>query len=139
VINKIVKFGFMTIFVGLLTACAGSQFYHENIMRGRIVGIDKDELIVYLGSKDGAKEGQELQVYRYVWTGAVEETGKEFRVDSVGTVQIKSIFSESFARAIPTEGSVKKYDFVDLKSCRKRRTHVLSRRHSHRYSQSACD
>jgi hypothetical protein len=114
-LNKIVKISFMVAFVGLLSACAGSQFYHENIMRGQVVGIDDDEVVVCIGSEDGAETGQELQVYRYVWEGAVEEGDDSYRVDYVGTLQIKSVVNDHFARAISTKGNVKKHDIVELK------------------------
>lgn len=114
-LNKIVKVSYLVAFVGLLTACSGSQFYHENIMRGQVVGIDNDEVVVCIGSEDGAETGQELQVYRYVWEGAVEEGDDDYRVDYVGTLQIKSVVNDHFARAISTKGNVKKHDIVELK------------------------
>lgn len=114
-LKKIVKVSYLVTFVGLLTACAGSQFYHENIMRGQVVGIDNDEVVVCIGSEDGAEMGQELQVYRYVWEGAVEEGDDDYRVDYVGTLQIKSVVNDHFARAISTKGNVKKHDIVELK------------------------
>lgn len=114
-LNKIVKHSFLVFFVGLLTACAGSQFYHENIMRGQVVGIDNDEVVVCIGSEDGAEEGQELQVSRYVWVGAVEDGDDDYRVDYVGTLRIKSVVNAHFARAISTKGNIKKHDIVELK------------------------
>lgn len=114
-INKMVKFSYMAVFVGLLTACSGSQFYHNNIMRGQVVGIDNDEVVVCIGTKDGAEEGQELRVYRYIWEGSVEEGDDEYRVDEVGALRIKSIINEHFARAESTEGDVRKHDIVELR------------------------
>ena len=35
-LNKVLKFSFLLVFVGLLNACTGSTFYHENIMRVRL-------------------------------------------------------------------------------------------------------
>ena len=113
--KKVVKLSFMVVFVGLLTACSGSQFYHENIMRGQVVGIDNDEVVICIGSEDGAEEGQELQVYRYVWEGAVEEGDDDYRIDPIGTLQIKSVVNDHFARAISTKGDVMKHDMVELK------------------------
>lgn len=114
-LNRIMKVTFLVVFVGLLTACSGSQFYHENIMRGKVVGIDNDEVVVCIGSEDGAETGQELQVYRYVWEGAEEEGDDDYRVDYVGTLQIKSVVNGHFARAISMKGNVKKHDIVELK------------------------
>jgi len=36
-------------------------------MRGPVVGIDDEEVVVCFGSDCGVKVGQELQVYRYMW------------------------------------------------------------------------
>jgi len=114
-LNKIAKLSVILIFVGFLAACAGSPIYHENIMRGQVVGIDSDEVVICIGSEDGAETGQELQVYRYVWEGAVEEGDDDYRVDYVGALKIKSIVNDHFARAISTKGIVKKHDIVELK------------------------
>jgi hypothetical protein len=114
-LNKIVRLSFLIVFIGFFTACSGSQFYHENMMKGQVVGIDNDEVVVCIGTKDGAKEGQELQVYRYVWEGAEEDGDDDYRIDYVGTLQIKFVVNDHFARAISTKGNVKKYDIVELK------------------------
>ena len=108
-LNKVLKFSFLLVFVGLLNACAGSTFYHENIMRGQVVGVDNDELVICIGREDGAKEGQELQVYRYAWEG------EDYRFDYVGAVQIESVINDHFARAIGITGDVKQHDIVELK------------------------
>ena len=47
----------MTFLLGFLTACAGGQFYHDNIMRGQIVGIDNDEVVVCIGTDAELKRG----------------------------------------------------------------------------------
>lgn len=115
-LNKIVKINLLLIFLGLLTACAGSQVYHENIMRGQVIGIDNDEIIVCVGRENGAQEGQELQVRRYVWEGAVEDGDDNYRVYYIGTLKIKSVVNDHFARAVSTKGDVKKNDIVELKN-----------------------
>tara|TARA_R110001592_G_scaffold3113_1_gene17414 strand:+ start:9898 stop:10251 length:354 start_codon:yes stop_codon:yes gene_type:complete len=115
-LQKRLKISFLMILVWFLTACSGSQFYHEQIMKGQVVGIDNDELVICIGSKDGAKVGQELQVYRYVWEGALEEGESDYRVDYVGTLKIKSVVNDHFSRAINTEGNVIKNDVVEFVS-----------------------
>ena len=114
-LDKIVKLTSLVVFLGLLSACVSNPFYHENFMRGQVVGIDDDETVVCIGSQDGAKKGQELQVYRYVWEGATQGGIDDYRVDNVGTLQIKSVVNEHFARAIIIEGDVQKHDTVELK------------------------
>ncbi|BFM18884.1 hypothetical protein R50073_50670 (plasmid) [Maricurvus nonylphenolicus] len=114
-LNRIVKVSFLVVFLGLLAACAGSPFYHENIMKGQVVGIDSNEVVVCIGSKDGAESGQELQVYRYIWEGAVEEGDDDYRVEYVGVVEINSVVNDHFARARVSSGDVRKNDMVEFK------------------------
>jgi len=114
-LNTMMKFSLLVAISMILTGCASSPFYHEYIMRGQVVGLENSEVIVCLGSEDGAKAGQILQVHRYVWEGSVEEGDDDYRVDYVGTLQIKSVVNDHFARAISTKGNVKKHDIVELK------------------------
>ena len=113
-LNKIVRAFALVIFVGSLTACGTTQLYHDYLARGQVVGIDNDEVVVCIGSRDGAKAGQELQVYRYIWEGAVEEGDDDYRRETVGTVVITSIVNEHFARAKVSTGDIKKHDTVKL-------------------------
>ncbi len=114
-LNKIVKVSILVVFVGALSACSGSQIYHGQLMRGQVVGIDRDEVVVCIGSEDGAEPGQELQVYRYFWEGAMEEGDDDYRVDYVGTVEIKTVVNDHFARAKVSEGEVRENDMVEFK------------------------
>ena len=118
---KLVKFGLVAFFMVFLSACAVNELYHENVMRGQVVGLDKEEVILCIGRKDGAKEGMELQVLRYSWADKVihgeydEYGGDVYKTDYVGTVKIKSVVNEHFARAVITKGDVKKHDIVELR------------------------
>lgn len=115
-LNKVWKLGFLMIFAGFLSACSASQFYHEKIMRGQIVGIDNDEVVLCVGSIDGAMIGQEMQVYRYVWVGAEEDGDDDYQVSHVGTLKVKSVVNEHFSRAIRIKGDIRKNDMIELKN-----------------------
>lgn len=114
-LNQMMKVAFLVVFAGVLSACSGSQFYHENFMRGQVVGIDNNEAVVCIGSKDGALVGQTLQVYRYVWEGAEDDGDDDYRVEYVGVVEIKSVVNEHFAKTTVAEGDVRKHDIVEFK------------------------
>ncbi|WP_299975584.1 hypothetical protein [uncultured Pseudoteredinibacter sp.] len=113
--NKMVRAFFLVIFVGSLTACGTTQLYHEYLARGQVVGVDSNEVVVCIGSSDGAKVGQGLQVYRYIWEGAEEEGNDDYRKEFVGNVEITTIVNEHFARAKVSAGDVRKHDMVELK------------------------
>lgn len=113
--KKILKLTLLLSFIGLLTACAGTPFYHKNFMKGQIIGIDNDEVVVCIGGKNGAKEGENFQVYRYIWEGAIAEGEDHYKVDYIGVVQINSIVNEHFARAKVLQGAVRAHDMLELR------------------------
>ena len=112
-LNKIIKVCVLMVFVGSLTACGISQFYHKNVMRGQVVGIDNDEVVVCIGTNDGAKVGQELQVTRF-YRGPFDDGHDEYIFENVGVVKITSVVNEHFARAKVLSGAVKKHDAIKL-------------------------
>jgi hypothetical protein len=114
-LNKISKYCFLLIVVGFLAACTGSSFYHENFMRGQVVGVDKNEVVICVGSRDGAKQGQALSAYRVEYEETTQEGDDGLRREYVGEVIIDTIIDEHFARASISTGNIMKYDIVELK------------------------
>lgn len=118
-LNKIIKVSFLVAFAGILTACAGGQIYHDKFMRGQVVGIDRGEVVVCIGSKDGAKTGQKLQAYRSIWVDSQDDDYdgyeyNDYRLEHVGVVEIKSVVNDHFARALVLDGDVKQHDIVEI-------------------------
>ena len=113
--KNIAKFGSVLVVVGLLAACAGSPIYHKAIMRGQVVGVEANEVVLCIGSKDGAQVGQTLEVYRVVNESRTSERGDLFKKNYIGEVVIGSIVDDHFARASVNSGDVKKHDVVELK------------------------
>ena len=97
----------------ILSSCANSPFYHEHIMRGQIVGFDTSEIVVCIGTKDGAEIGQQLEVYRTTWDDTTDE-GYEYDINYVGKVEIVSVVNEHFARAKVINGDLMKHDIVEF-------------------------
>ncbi|MEE9913956.1 MAG: hypothetical protein K4571_19775 [Deltaproteobacteria bacterium] len=83
-------------------------------MKGSI--IEKTDGGVYLcvGSKDGAVVGQELNVYKVVFTGKVKSETPSFRRDKIGKVKITEIVDEHFAKATIVSGKAERNDVVEL-------------------------
>lgn len=111
--NTLVKYCYILIAILFVSACSSTQFYHKSVMKGQVVGIEGKEAVVCIGSRDGAKPGQELQVYRYNWEPVIEEGEDRYTVEAIGTVVVKSIVDEHFAKVSITSGDVRKTDMVE--------------------------
>lgn len=84
-------------------------------MRGSVVDVvNRRQVVLCIGSEDGAKPGQVLRVFRtiHIENGAGEHYTYG-RVD-VGKVRIESIIDEHYARAEVLNGELIKYDHVEL-------------------------
>lgn len=107
------KFLLIGVLTLILSSCANSPFYHEHIMRGQIVAFDTNEIVVCIGTKDGAEIGQELDVFRIALVDTSVE-GYEFDKNFVGKVEIVSVVNEHFARAKVITGDLMKHDVVEF-------------------------
>jgi len=112
-LSKISRLFVLLLVTTFITACVNSPFYHDKIMRGQIVGFDTDEIVVCIGTNDGAEIGQELQVYRSNWVDTTEE-GDDYQYDYVGKVKIVSIVNDHFARAKIVDGKLIEHDMVEF-------------------------
>ncbi len=112
--KDIAKFSAVLVFIGLLTACAGNSLLHNYIMRGQVVGVEENDVILCIGSHDGAQVGQVLEVYRVVNENRFYEKGDLFKKNYIGEVVIGSIVDDHFARASVNSGDVKMHDIVEL-------------------------
>lgn len=99
---------------GLAAPLAHAEMYHKLFMRGQVVTVTGDEVVICIGSQDGAKAGQSLEVYDLIYEGATTEGGDNFRREHRGQVAIKSIINDHFARAKITSGKAEENDMVEL-------------------------
>ncbi len=113
--KRVAKLSSALFLIGLLTACAGTSFKHGYIMRGQVVGVEGNDVVLCIGSKDGAKVGQTLDVHRIVNKGGVKLGGDSYKRDYIGEIAISSIVDDHFARASVNSGDVKLHDVVELK------------------------
>jgi hypothetical protein len=100
-----------------LPACSSMQSArHEYLMRGQVVELSGKDAVVCVGSKDGAKTGQELNVYKVsvnTTSGPGKNPPRWQKVD-VGAVRIAEVIDEHFAKAVVTRGEVAVNDVVEL-------------------------
>jgi len=99
----------------LLAACSNAQFYHDHFMKGSVVSVNDDMVVLCLGESDGIEPGTKLNVFTTIFDGAIEEgTDNNYRGELVGVISIHSVFDQHFARANILSGTVTTADFVDL-------------------------
>ncbi len=102
-----VSFMFMAI---VLTSCA-TMGYHKYVMKGSILEASADNVYLCVGTKDGAKVDQELDVYRFTRVATARPT---FQRVLVGKVKITEIVDEHMANAKVISGTAEKGDVVEL-------------------------
>jgi len=113
------KVGLALVFAGLLGGCAGSPVYHENIMRGQIVGVDGDQVVLCIGSRDGAKPGMTFDVFHVNYDeiryrGYISADANPYRRELAGSVTIEEVIDQHFARAKIKSGDIQRNDIVEL-------------------------
>jgi len=107
-----VYMGSFMLMVILLTSCATmGKAYHKYIMKGSIIETSADGVYLCIGTKDGAKVDQELDVYKIITISHARST---FQRVHVGKVKITEIIDEHFAKAKVISGKAEKNDIVEL-------------------------
>lgn len=116
--KKSMKLGMVAALLsGMLAGCATMKTAeHQYIMKGQVLEVNDGSAYLCIGSAEGAKPGQDFQVYRYTKAayGGQKQTGPNFRREAVGTVKIKQIVDEHYAEANVTSGSVSVNDIAEL-------------------------
>ena len=89
---------------------------HNYIMRGQILEAAGTNVYLCIGSKDGAKVGQEYAVYRFAKEMSPNpKLPPRFRKGEKGAVEITEIVDEHYAKAKVVAGEAKVNDVVELK------------------------
>jgi len=104
------------IWIGLslilsMAACQSAHnVHHGYLMKGSIVDKSTDGVVICIGTRDGAKVGQELYV-SHVAQGNPKGTYTKQRV---GVVKITQIIDEHFAKASVSSGRAEMGHIVEL-------------------------
>lgn len=110
-ISKVIVFLFFTVF---LVGCASSDLSHKYLMRGQVVSVLPDNIIVCVGFDDGVKVGQIFNTYRFSMNNGNKEDAIYFQKVEKGQVKIEEIIDEHFAKVTVLKGTIKKHDMVQL-------------------------
>lgn len=101
-----------------LSACSSVQSVgHQYLMRGQVVEVAGSEVVVCIGSADGARVSQELTAYELVTknlTGGPGKNPPRWERVNVGTVRVVEVLDEHFAKAQVTSGKVAVNNVVEL-------------------------
>lgn len=100
--------------IGAAPSQAGSA-YHKYFMKGSIIESSEEGIYLCIGTEDGAKPGQVLEVMRVsrISGGSSKEETK-FKREKVGQVEILKVVDEHFARAKKVSGEANVGDMVEL-------------------------
>jgi predicted small secreted protein len=108
---------FLAILFIVTAGCATMQSAgHKYMMKGQILDVSDGVAYLCIGSAEGAKEGQEFPVYRYVrlpYSGAKQAT-PSYKREEVGAVKITQVVEEHYARADILRGDIKTNDVAEL-------------------------
>lgn len=105
----------LLLLTALLAACASTgAAYHHYVMRGLVVEVADRDVSICIGSRDGAKVGQQLEAFRIERHGVGPKGQPTFERHRTGVVQIAEIFDEHFARATVISGEVEEGNVVEL-------------------------
>jgi hypothetical protein len=109
------KFFVVVLLASVLGACAGSEFYHKQMMSGQIVSTDGDQVVLCIGTSGGAENGMTFDVYsvRYDEIGADSDGYKR---EFAGTISVTEVLDEHFAQATVKSGKVQVNNMVELKN-----------------------
>ena len=99
-----------------LTACVPGGVRHGYFMRGQVLSVDGDVVSICIGSRDGAKVGEELGVERITpkALASPKSGGPTFERADIGRVKIVELFDEHYARAKVLAGAPVVHDVVEL-------------------------
>ncbi len=99
----------------LLVSCAAmqqQQAYHRLVMKGSVIHTTDGGVYLCIGKHDGATVGQELDVYRIIFTGQPKTPA--FKREKIGKVKITEIVDDHFASATIISGAAGIHDIVEL-------------------------
>ena len=114
------KRGMMGILTGIMfmvvAGCATmGTMEHKYSMKGQILDVSDGVAYLCIGSSEGAKAGQEFEVYRNTKIPASSvKGGPTFSHELIGKVKISEVVHEHYAKASVVSGDIKVNDVAEL-------------------------
>ena len=114
-IHRFTTILFLAMLCGFAGCAASNSVRHQYLMRGQILEMTNGTAYLCIGSSEGAKVGQEYDVYRFEKAESPGKQQSSYKREKTGAVKIIEIVDEHFARAEVVSGEVKENLFVELK------------------------
>jgi hypothetical protein len=113
--NNLVRLLSLLTAVLMVSSYATAQTgYHANVMKGSIIEMQDSKIYICIGSRDGAKVGQELDVYNVGAKPMMYKEPPDFKREHTGKIRIVEILDEHFARATLVSGKAERGYIVEL-------------------------
>ncbi len=111
--KRLFKIGVLWALVLTLGACSSSM-YHKTLMKGQVVKVNEEEVVVCIGSREGAKVNDEFRVMRSIFrTDVVEDGESDYELVEVGRVEIVDVVDEHYAVAKVVDGDIQLHDVAE--------------------------
>ena len=105
----------LALSLALATAANAADFTHKYVMRGQVLDVQDNTLVVCIWKEDGAQVGQVLNVVRHQRGPHKHKSATpNFVRKGTGKVRITSIIDDHYAEATVVDGNVKINDSVEL-------------------------
>ena len=107
---------FAALLLVAMTGCASMQSArHQYLMRGQVLEANETEVLICVGSSDGARVGQELSAYEFTASTPIgRAVTPPYQRIQTGTVRISEVLDEHYAKASITSGAPGVHDLVEL-------------------------
>jgi hypothetical protein len=113
--HKLLKTAALAIAMAGANSASAQGIGHTFFMRGQIIGHSDGRPVVCIGKADGAKEGQEFDVYRSSIISIGSKT-PSFRREKIGSVAIDHVFDDHFAHLRVISGKPAVHDDIERRS-----------------------
>lgn len=108
----------MLAFMFMVSCSSVEKGYHGYIMRGTILESSGKDVYLCIGSRDGAKAGDEFTVYKNKLISTKEtsdKTQQRWAREETGKVKIMEIVNEHYAKGTILSGKAEVNSVVELK------------------------
>lgn len=111
--KRLFGFGLIWALVLSLGACSSSM-YHKALMKGQVVKVNDGEVVMCIGSREGAKAKDEFRVMRSTFrTDVVEDGESDYELVEVGRVEIVDVVDDHYAVAKVVTGDIQIHDVAE--------------------------
>ncbi len=113
--KTLIRYFVIVSVAGFIAACSSASLYHNYMMRGQVMHVEGDKVVVCIGSEDGAKPGMVLDVFKVEYSGSMTDGTDNYSKEAVGEIQIDSVIDEHFARGFIVEGTIEANNVAELR------------------------